>query len=272
MSTSGKGPFDSSSVPDGYRRHLQPVIFEPWARKLIDFVGLEPDQVVLDVASGTGVVARAAAVAVGPGGQVIASDISPAMLAHVTTDLAAGGAPITTLESSATALQVADATIDRVLCQQGFPFIPDRAAAAREMRRVLRPGGKVGAAVWLIDPRLDPFDTYGDALRDEGVEEPFPHAYDTRPMRMSTDEVHGVFSAGGFVDIAVVTDTLELKWSSPEAAALGITGTPYGPAVAALDVERQQRLMSALRDRMTGSDGSAVRHLMTAVLARGTAP
>jgi SAM-dependent methyltransferase len=259
-------------VPDGYRRHLQPVIFEPWAQKLIDFVGLQPDQAVLDVASGTGVVARAAAAAVGPGGRVIASDISPAMLAHVTIDLEPGGAPVATLESSATDLRVADDSVDRVLCQQGFPFIPDRAAAAREMRRVLRSGGKAGAAVWLSSPRLDPFDTYGDALRNEGVEEPFPHAYDTRPMRMSTDEVHQVFSAGGFVDIAVVTDTLELGWSSPEAAALGITGTPYGPAVAALNVERQEHLMSALRKRMTGGDGSAVRHVMTAVLARGTTP
>jgi SAM-dependent methyltransferase len=272
VSQSDKGPFDSPSVPDAYRRHLQPVIFEPWARKLIDFVGLEPDQVVLDVASGTGVVARAAAAAVGAGGQVIASDISPAMLAHVTTDLAADGAPVTTLESSATNLQIPDGTIDVVLCQQGFPFIPDRAAAAREMCRVLRSGGKAGAAVWLSAPRLDPFDTYSEVLRDDGVAEPFPHAYDTRPMRMPTDEVEEVFTAGGFVDIAVVTDTYELSWSSPEAAALGITGTPYGPAVAALDIHRQLRLMTALCDRMTGSDGSAVRHVMTAVLARGTAP
>ena len=54
---SADGRFGAASVADGYRRHLQPVIFEPWAQRLIDFVGLAPGNVVLDVASGTGVVA-----------------------------------------------------------------------------------------------------------------------------------------------------------------------------------------------------------------------
>jgi ubiquinone/menaquinone biosynthesis C-methylase UbiE len=264
-------PFESASVPDAYRQFLQPVIFEPWAARLLEYVGLEPGQTVLDVASGTGVVARAAATAVGPTGKVIASDLSPAMLAHVMTGLDPRGAPVETLACSATDLAVPDASIDVALCQQGFPFIPDRAAAAREMLRVLRAGGRMGAAVWLSGRRLEPFDTYADALREEGVESPFPHAYESARMSMSGEEVQQALAAGGFVDIEVDTLELELAWPSPEAAARGILGTPYGPALAALDAPRQERLQADLVARMTNPHGTAVRHLTVAVLGRGTA-
>ncbi len=269
MGAPGAGPFESGSVPEAYRRHLEPVIFAPWAERLVGLVGLEPGQRVLDVASGTGVVARAAAVAVGPRGRVIASDISPSMLAIAAADPGEGSAPIETLECSATALELADGAVDMVLCQQGFPFIPDRAAAAAQMARVLGPGGRVGVAVWLADVDLEPFETYAKVLRDLGVDEPFPGGYDMSGFKMSVAEVAAALGAGGFTGIDVVTRQLELHWPGVEAAALGITGTPYGPAVAALDAASQGRLMAALRRAMTGPDGAVVRPTMTAVLGTG---
>ena len=63
-------------MAEGYRRHLEPVIFEPWAERLVVFAGVRAGQHVLDVAAGTGVVSRRAAAAVGDGGRVIASDVS----------------------------------------------------------------------------------------------------------------------------------------------------------------------------------------------------
>ena len=267
------GLFEAASVPDGYRRYLEPVIFEPWAQRLIDRVGLVRDQVVLDVASGTGVVARAAAGRVGAGGRVIASDISPGMLADVAARVepAAGVAAVETLECSATELRLPDASVDVVFCQQGFQFIPDPDAAAREMGRVLRAGGAVGVAVWLSGRGPEPFDTYANVLQGEGVDEPFPGAYTSSNFTMSIGEVEEALVAGGFDEVAVTAEELELARASPEAAALGITGTPYGPAVATLDGERQRRLMTTLRQRMTGRDGAAARPVTTAVLGCGTA-
>jgi ubiquinone/menaquinone biosynthesis C-methylase UbiE len=267
----GQGLFSSGSVADGYRQHLEPVIFRPWADRLIDFVGLEPDGMVLDVASGTGVVARAAAARVGAGGRVIASDISPLMLSHVTTGLDPEAAPVETLECSATDLRVADASIDVVLCQQGLPFIPDRVAAAREMRRVLRSGGRAGIAVWRSNPRIEPFIIYGETLQAHGVESPFPHAYDTSANSMSVDEVQAALLAAGFTDVEVTTEQLELTWPSPDAAALAVVGTPYGPVYAGLGPSAREQVMADLRRRMTAADGGATKHVMTAVLARGTA-
>jgi ubiquinone/menaquinone biosynthesis C-methylase UbiE len=264
-------PFGSASVADGYRQHLQPVIFEPWAQRLLDFVGLAPGQIVLDVASGTGVVARAAAARTGPGGRVIASDISPGMLAHVATGADPHGAKIETLECSATELRLPDASVDVVFCQQGFPFIPDRVAAAHEMRRVLRPGGKAGAAVWLAGARQEPFETFTEVLQAQGVPEPFPKAYQRDQRSMSVDAVRQALEEGGFRAVEVVTQELEPAWASPGAAAMAILGTPYAPAVAALDSAAQQRLLAALRSRLTGADGKLVRQVMTAVLGKGIA-
>ncbi|MGP0050941.1 MAG: methyltransferase domain-containing protein, partial [Solirubrobacteraceae bacterium] len=74
--------FTSHSVPDEYERHLVPAVFEPWAEILLDAVGISPGSRVLDIASGTGVVARAAARRAGCDGQVVASDVSGPMLAR----------------------------------------------------------------------------------------------------------------------------------------------------------------------------------------------
>lgn len=95
--------FSAGTIADAYRQHLEPVIFRPRAARLLDLAGPQPGQRLLDVACGTGVVARAAATRLGRDGQIIASDISPGMLAHVPVDFPVGEASVETLEASATA-------------------------------------------------------------------------------------------------------------------------------------------------------------------------
>src|ERR1700727_1840780 len=97
--------FKTESVPDAYERYVAAALFEPWAGVLLDTVGVEAGTRVLDVASGTGVVARAAARRVGASGRVVASDFSPAMLARsAAVELTAGAAPVEFVEASADAL------------------------------------------------------------------------------------------------------------------------------------------------------------------------
>ena len=141
--------FGAASVAQHYEERLAPVIFEPWAEILVAATGVRRGDRILDVASGTGVVARLAARHAGRDGRVLASDVSGGMLAHAATiAVSPGAAPIEHLETSATALAVPDAAYDVVLCQQGLQFFPDAPAAAAEMRRVLRAGGVAGVAVW----------------------------------------------------------------------------------------------------------------------------
>lgn len=266
------GQLFDGSVPDGYREYLEPVIFRPWAERLLAYVQVGAGDTVLDVAAGTGVVSRGAASRVGPSGRVIASDVSEAMLAHVPNGYPAAGPPPETLVCSAIELRLQDSSVDAVLCQQGLPFIPDRPAALKEMARVVKPGGVVGVAVWQSTDRVEPFIVYGDALAANGVPEPFPGAYDSTNMTMAVEEVEGAFRAAGLEEVDVRLEELELDWPNLTHAVRGISGTPYGPVLAALGEDVRRAVLDDLEARMTGSDGHARAHVMVAVLAKGRRP
>jgi SAM-dependent methyltransferase len=254
--------FTSGSIAENYRRHLFPTVFAPWARRLVEVAALDPGQTVLDVASGTGAVARAAASAVGAGGRVIASDASAAMLAEVPVGADPGGAPIEILEAPATLIPLPDHSVDAVLCQHGLPFVRDQAAAVAEMRRIVRPGGVVGIVVWEAGRRLEPFDSYGDVLRAEGIDEPFPRAWDFDSFKMTEGVLTGLL--GDFADVSVREESLRLDWPSVEDAVGGILGTPYGPVLASLPPDARERAEAALRERFTDAPHPQV----TALVAR----
>jgi ubiquinone/menaquinone biosynthesis C-methylase UbiE len=130
------------SAPENYQRYFVPVIGGPFAEDLIAEAALRPGERVLDVASGTGVIARLAAERVGPGGAVAALDLNPAMLS-VARSIPSTGAAIRWYETSAESMPLPDHAFDVVLCQLGLQFVADKSAALREMRRVLVPGGRV---------------------------------------------------------------------------------------------------------------------------------
>ncbi|MGO9886893.1 MAG: class I SAM-dependent methyltransferase [Solirubrobacteraceae bacterium] len=264
--------FTSDAVPDGYERYLVPAVFEPWAEVLLDVVGIAPGSRVLDIASGTGVVARAAARRAGREGHVVASDVSGPMLARAASAGAPdGAAPIDCLDASADALPFDDGSFDVVLCQQGLQFFPARAAAVGEMRRVLRPGGVAGVAVWASGHPLEPFGVYGDELAATGAEPPFPRAFESDTFTMGVDVVRSLLEEAGFS--RVDADVVELQVSFPDAgaAAAGVLGTPFGPLVHALALDQRKRFEAQLEKRFAPEQpGAPVRRQTAAVVARAT--
>lgn len=142
--------FDGSygaNPAESYERFFVPSIGEPLARNLVDRVGIGPTDRVLDVACGTGVVARLVAQRLDGQGAVAGLDPNPAMLA-VARAAAPAAATVTWHEAPAEHMPLPDASFDTVVCQMGLQFMTDRVAAAREMRRVLAPGGRI----WLSVP------------------------------------------------------------------------------------------------------------------------
>lgn len=131
-----------------YERELVPRFFAPWAADLVELADLRNAERVLDVACGTGIVARLAAQRVGPAGQVTGVDLNAGMVAVARSRPSSPGAAVTWVEGSALAMNLGDASFDVVLCQQGFQFFPDKPAALREMKRVLVPRGRVLLSVW----------------------------------------------------------------------------------------------------------------------------
>ena len=115
MSTSAQWRF-VGNVPENYERHLVPSIFAPWAADLVEVAALRPGERVLDVACGTGVVARTAARALGSGAGVIGLDLSAPMLAVACAAAEAEGVSAEWREGSAVELPLAESVFDVAFC------------------------------------------------------------------------------------------------------------------------------------------------------------
>jgi ubiquinone/menaquinone biosynthesis C-methylase UbiE len=136
----------SGSMPELYDRFLVPLQFAPFAQDLARRLAPVTSGHLLELAAGTGVVTRALARTLPQAVHITATDLNPAMLDHAKTH--AGLERVAWREADAMALPFPDAGFDYVLCQFGVMFFPDKRAAFREVKRVLRPGGQFLFNVW----------------------------------------------------------------------------------------------------------------------------
>lgn len=128
----------------GYEALFVPALFAPWPRHVIDGTNIQEGAHVLDIACGSGVLARAAFERTGKSGRVVGLDPAPGMIAA-----AKEVEPnIEWVLGSAEDLPFDDETFENVVSQFGMMFFQDRLKAASEMHRVTKPGGKLAVAVW----------------------------------------------------------------------------------------------------------------------------
>lgn len=128
---------------ENYQRYFVPAIATPVPADLLRTADLQPEERVLDVACGTGLIARLAAEQVGPRGSVTGIDVAPDMIDVAESTPSPAGPRIEWQVGDATSLPLPGDSYDVVLCQMGLMFMEDRPAALAEMRRVLAPGGRL---------------------------------------------------------------------------------------------------------------------------------
>ncbi|HEY3107903.1 MAG TPA: methyltransferase domain-containing protein [Chloroflexota bacterium] len=220
-----------------------------YAAVLLELVGPRPGERVLDVATGPGVVAVPAALAVGPAGQVVATDLAPEWEEVVAGNAAkAGAANVAFRASSADALDLPDGSFDVALCQFGLMFVPEPVQALREMRRVLRDDGRLGAVVWSTADRVPLFSATGPLLQPY-LPPPAPSQELPTPLSLGAPGlIERLVAEAGFRDVRSERRTLDFVLPDPEERwrADVIDGQPAArEAVAALS-EAERR---ALHDR-----------------------
>ena len=199
------------SAAEVYEEFFVPALFGEWAAPVVEEAAIGPGQTVLDVACGTGVVAREAARRVGPRGHVTGIDLNPGMLATARRLAPA----IEWREGRAEALPFADATFDAVTCQFALMFFQDRPTALAEMWRVLRPGGKMAVAVW---GALSATPGYAAmvALLDRLFGDPAAEALRAPFVLGDPAEIMALFRAAGIPNADVVTRTGTARFPSIE--------------------------------------------------------
>ena len=136
----------AGSVPANYDRHMGPLFFEPFARDVARRLSNLRAGALLETAAGTGIVTAALAASLPPAVSITATDLNQPMLDHAMAK--PGMERVAFRQADAQALPYADATFDAVVCQFGAMFFPDRVAAYREARRVLRPAGRFLFSTW----------------------------------------------------------------------------------------------------------------------------
>jgi len=135
------------SIPEIYDRCLVPFIFEPFAADFAKRLDVPGGGSVLELACGTGVLTRAILKSLPRDSRLVATDLNPPMLEHARRRL--GADPRLEWQvADAMKLPFPDASFDRIVCQFGVMFFPDKPAALAEARRVLKPGGMLAFNVW----------------------------------------------------------------------------------------------------------------------------
>lgn len=221
-----------SVAAERYERDLVPALFEPWAGVLVDIAGVGPGDRVLDVACGTGVVARSAARRVGPGGHVCGLDVNEDMLAIARST----SADIEWRQAEASRTGLPDASFDTAFCQQGLQFFPDRLAALREVHRVLSPGGRAVIATWCAaDDGDSGYAPIAEALQRHRPEDPDATRFIAAIFGLSNGaEVARLAEAAGFADISVERRTGTVRFPSAEAWVESFLGAAPVPGVSTL--------------------------------------
>jgi ubiquinone/menaquinone biosynthesis C-methylase UbiE len=196
----------SGSAAEMYERNMVPAIFEPFANDLLEFADLKKGESVLDVACGTGIVARLAWPKVAPTGRVVGLDVNPGMLEVARIASRQKGVDINWAEGNVSEMPLDPGEFDVVLCQHGLQYFPDRPAALNEMRRVLSARGRLVLNVWRPISFNPGHSVFADVLQRRVSQE----AAATRraPFKLSDrHEFRALVTAAGFHGVIVSLTT-----------------------------------------------------------------
>jgi SAM-dependent methyltransferase len=208
-----------AAVADGWAEHAEYADARgaEVAETMLGLTRPQPGERVLELACGPGGLGLAAAERVGPAGAVVLSDVAAEMTAIAAARAdGLGLSNVTTRELDLERIDQPDASYDVVLCREGLMFAPDPDRAAREIRRVLRPGGRVAVAVWGPRDRNPWLGVVFDAVSAQ-IGAPVPPPGIPGPFSLGdADRLAGLLAGAGLSDVVVSELPVPLRAASFE--------------------------------------------------------
>jgi SAM-dependent methyltransferase len=217
----------TETAAETYQRYFVPAIATPVSAAVLEAAALQPGQRVLDVACGTGLIARLAAERVGPSGTVTGLDLSPDM---INVARAVSPSTIAWHVGDATSLPFPDDAYDVVLCQLGLMFMQDRPAAVAEMRRVTARGGRVTVAT---PGPIQPLFAIMERALVAHISADLGGFVRAVFSMHNPDNVAALLRGAGLLDVTATTPTVTFRLGAPaEFLWQYLNLTPMGPFVA----------------------------------------
>jgi ubiquinone/menaquinone biosynthesis C-methylase UbiE len=224
----------AGSIPAAYDRYLGPVLFQPYAEDLVARLQVPKNGSVLELACGTGIVTRELRNHLPATVKLIATDLNEPMFQHAAAKFAEGDA-VEWRQADACALPFGDGMFDAVVCQFGIMFVPDKALAAREARRVLKPGGVFLFNVWDAIGHNELCQIAHETIAGYFDKDP-PAFYQVPFGYHDLDEIRRVLAEAGFEDVRIeVVDKLSGASRADDTAIGLVQGNPVSMAIAERD-------------------------------------
>jgi len=225
-----------------YEAQKVPAMFGPLAEAVLARLALKPGERVIDIACGTGIVARLAAPMVMPGGRVTGADLNEDMLAVARALAETTRYGIEWHRSDVAALPFGNGEFDVAICQQGLQFFPDKPAALTEIHRVLASGGRLALTVWSQASPL--FVAVAEAVRQHIGETAATSALSPFVFR-DAELIGRLIAAAGFTDTEVSRVTIDRPLGPAEQSLpREIAGSPVGAAFGKQSTAVQEKVVA----------------------------
>jgi ubiquinone/menaquinone biosynthesis C-methylase UbiE len=222
------------------------------SEQMLKALAPEPGQTILELAAGTGETGFAAARAIGPDGRLICTDFAPEMVAAARRESERLGlANVEHREMDAERMDLADSSVDGVLCRWGYMLMADPGAALRETRRVLRPGGRVALAAWTGPDDNRWSSVVGDVLVGRGLVERPPPGTPGQFAWAAPGTIEAQLEEAGFVDdVEVTTVDFDVRQTFEEWWERTLEMSQQVRAVLGLPGDEQAAIRDELRSRL----------------------
>jgi SAM-dependent methyltransferase len=244
----------TTDVAKFYESTLVPLIFRPYARDLAKRASDLNPSAVLEIACGTGVVTRALAETLPSYCSITATDLNDAMVAHA--EHVGTARPVDWRKADVMSLPFAADSFDVVVCQFSVMFFPDRVAAYREVRRVLRPGGAFIFNVWNDIERNEFADVVTKAVGALFPEDPPLFLARTPHGHGSLGEIEGDVSSAGFENCLTIQRDETSVAATPRLPAVAYCqGTPLRNEILARDPDGLERATAAATEALQAQFG-----------------